>query len=37
MKLLETLKQWWDADTGGWPTAIVVLGLVAFFGIVVLL
>ena len=34
--LFRALKQWWDADTGGWPTAIAVLGLVAFFRLVVL-
>lgn len=28
---------WWNADTGGWPTAIVVLILLVFGGLVALL
>ena len=28
------LKQWWNADTGGWPTLIVALSIIAFLSIV---
>ena len=35
MTVFETLKKWWDDDTGGWPT-FIVCGLVALFLFVVL-
>jgi hypothetical protein len=28
--LWRRFKAWWDADTGGWPTLIVILGLAVF-------
>ena len=28
---LRRFKRWWQADTGGWPTAIALLFVAAFF------
>jgi hypothetical protein len=31
MKRFEIFKQWWSADTDGWPTFMVLIGFVVFF------
>lgn len=34
---MRDLRRWWDADTGGWPTAITLTALLVIFALVILL